>query len=638
MRWKIFLSLFLTLIIQEAHGWIYSEHRRAFIHAIQRLNEQRKAGLDNLWHEATDLYKERLSRNVIEPDQNSVITKLDYASWAAIAGDHSCSPADLLTTVLHNDWILSVAKIAAETEDDIKQSRSSANHNNIIHKSDIRLQRADREYASRAGSNNAHFLIARYNERITSAEYLAASLRDSTEINALSIYWWFHSSALYKAQRYRSEHLSKEQNAQLILGALADEAFAIHFLEDIFSSGHFAGTWGETAIRKGTHDYYCEHGLESMTWDGHRKVFMGDGYMRDEDIALVSRAVTSSLEQFLDVILSNATVEYSNDILCHNNGPDSTNICNASLASHRPVKNGVKSSSQMFGSIEEIFRTTPVPGLATGLGELPRFRAEIGPFIGVAAAGNISRISSGFGAIQNDKGFVGGLDFNITAGLGLDGVLNEAGDGLFFVQLGMRQDASSTSLYSPLDVKIPPGSLTSAIPGRGAINIRLRMPFWLIPGDLLLAAPVLLIVSPRSLERMGVTAVNGGLIPWQLGVRTPVGRFQFIAGREVGISFYGQGWIDPDALLIPTEDFTSVYIVSYTSTKFDFPLLEYRPIRTFTRTQSTSVLVQLSTGFDVPSNVKSLDPSNLAIPSMQTVHYVSLRLIFEWRKYIRSKL
>ena len=43
---------------------------------------------------------------------------------------------------------------------------------------------------------------------------------------------------------------------------LADEAFALHFLEDGFSAGHVAGIWGNAALRKGTHDYYDEHGLE----------------------------------------------------------------------------------------------------------------------------------------------------------------------------------------------------------------------------------------------------------------------------------------------------------------------------------------------------------------------------------------
>ena len=38
---------------------------------------------------------------------------------------------------------------------------------------------------------------------------------------------------------------------------------------------------------------------------------------------------------------------------------------------------------------------------------------------------------------------------------------------------------------------------------------------------------------------MAVTAGNGGLIPWQSGWATSIGRFQFVLGRELGITFYG---------------------------------------------------------------------------------------------------
>ena len=40
---------------------------------------------------------------------------------------------------------------------------------------------------------------------------------------------------------------------------------------------------------------------------------------------------------------------------------------------------------------------------------------------------------------------------------------------------------------------------------------------------------------------IAVAAVNGGLIPWQSGQATRVGRFQFVFGRELGVNFYGVG-------------------------------------------------------------------------------------------------
>jgi hypothetical protein len=47
------------------------------------------------------------------------------------------------------------------------------------------------------------------------------------------------------------------------------------------------------------------------------------------------------------------------------------------------------------------------------------------------------------------------------------------------------------------------GSLTAAIPARTGVTARIRMPFYLIPGDLLLLSPVYL-VSPKTYEGMAV--------------------------------------------------------------------------------------------------------------------------------------
>ena len=50
---------------------------------------------------------------------------------------------------------------------------------------------------------------------------------------------------------------------------------------------------------------------------------------------------------------------------------------------------------------------------------------------------------------------------------------------------------------------------------------------------------------------MAVQAANSGLIPWQAGIATPIGRFQFVLGREVGLSFYRSRRDDP--VLIQTQ-------------------------------------------------------------------------------------
>jgi hypothetical protein len=143
---------------------------------------------------------------------------------------------------------------------------------------------------------------------------------------------------------------------------------------------------------------------------------------------------------------------------------------------------------------------TPVPALGEGFGGLPRFRAELGPFLGLSTALRAGVLIGAFGPTQTDPDGVGGIEAAVRLGIGLEGVLNESSDGLTFAEFGIREDAHATGV--------------STVPGRGAITARLRVPFWLIPGDLLLAAPVLAFTSKTSLQKIAVQAANGGLIPW----------------------------------------------------------------------------------------------------------------------------
>ncbi len=627
------LSLLFILVARSASAWIYPEHRYIALLAIQRMSPERRSVLEKLWLEARVGYTDRLTESIIVPDQGIHPTQLDYASWAGISGDHSCSPVDMLNSVLKSDWILEVADIAAQLERNIKKSKNRSQHINAIRDSDIRLQRADAEYATRAGSNNVHFLLARAEVDTDGADYLKATLTPGVEINAIGAYSWFHVSAMFKAARYAQGNLSESEKSALILGALADEAFALHFLEDVFASGHTAGTWGVASVRKGTHDYYNEEGLEVVTWDGKRRISLGDAFMRTEDAEFAATSVTLSLVQLVKAASGEWSLAFEDDKYAQNNSPDTLNVCRNNfmppLRRDQPIPEGKMGPA---GFLPEVLKTTPVPGLATGLGEIPRFRSELGMFYGLSTAVNTFGMQTGFGKDQNNPGAVGGLEANLRFGLGLDGVLNQAGDGLVFVQLGYRQDASSSSQFRDSYSAVPAGAITAAVPARGAYNLRVRMPFWLLPGDLLIAGPILLLVSPSTLTRMAVTAGNGGVIPWQSGIATPIGRFQFVLGREVGVSWYGTKSPQEDTMLIPTSSTTS-QLVRYSSTKFDFPILEFRPFRTFSLNQSSSLLVQLTGGFDIPFSPGVIVPVGEPAADLRTVWYAGVRIVFDWRKY-----
>ncbi len=305
---------------------------------IQKLSPEYRSILDKLWSEARIGYEDRLTEAVIDATQSTNPQFLDYASWSAIGGDHSCSPENLLYNVLETNWILKVADVAAQLKIDIADSETRSEHINSIRDSDIKFQRVDPEYATRAGSNNAHFLLARPKVETNAREYITACLKVGVELNALSVYALFHVSALQKVARLSQESLTSEERSALILSALADEAFALHFLQDVYASGHVAGTWGDASQRKGTHDYYNEKGLEVTTWDGKRVILMGDAYMRPQDSELAAITIRLSIEQLLDVASGKVKIDYfaTNEPLQVT--PDSFNVCTNNFVPSKNVE------------------------------------------------------------------------------------------------------------------------------------------------------------------------------------------------------------------------------------------------------------------------------------------------------------
>jgi len=619
--------IFFILVIgyTNTFAWIYPEHRDITLLAVQKLNSQNRLTLDKLWVEARIGFEDRLTATIIDSNQTINPEQLDFASWAGIAGDHSCSPDNMLSNVLYTEWILEVADVAAQLKIDLVKSEDRHEYVNALRDSDIKLQRADPQYATRAGSNNVHFLLALPKADTDARDYLIACLKEGAELNALGAYTWFHISALQKAAKYFNESLSKEERSALIRSALADEAFALHFLEDSFAAGHTAGTWGNASQRKGTHDYYNEKGLATTTWDGHRVILTGDAFMREQDAEFAAKSVKLSLEQLVGAATGKISFDYQYNNTIVEAVPDTFNACKNNYMAKRDI------DREILHPCAEILVTTPVPGLGTGLGELPRFRSELGTFIGAVSSIQGNALRGGFGTNQNQPGVNGGISAGVRLGLGLEGVMHGGGDGLVFLEFGWRQDGSSSMKYGSSPNLEQGGQFTAAIPGREALYTRFRMPFYLIPLDLLITAPILLIASPDTYASMAVSAGLGGLIPWQAGIETSIGRFQFILGREFGLAFYGRG-DKVDAILVSTEDNESV-LANYKSTQLDFPVLEYRPFRTFSLDQSSSLVTQLGFGVDIPHDQIAVLPEGSETPDMRPVWYVSLRIAFDWRYY-----
>jgi hypothetical protein len=503
---------------------------------------------------------------------------------------------------------------------------------NALRTSDTRLQRADPEYATRAGSNNAHFLIPRPRTNTTAREYAQLTLYPGSELNAIGVYAWFHVSALQKATRLATEQLAPAERTALARAMLADEAFALHFLEDTFAAGHVAGAWGDVSQRKGTHDYYNEVGLEIFTWSGGSEsvVLMGDAHMRPEDADRASHAVRISLEQVIDHAAGRDRANRLPYVAAAPADADGFDVCKTNVFPTREP--ALRAGPEVIALAPEVLAPTPVPGLGPGLGALPRFRAEVGPFIGFVGSGDMRMINGGYDSSVTDNGWIGGAEISLRAGLGLDGVIGESGDGLVFASIGVRGDTRSSNSQPINSPALEAAGGVSAVRSRFGLSSRLRMPFYLIPGDLLLTAP-LYFVSPQTYTGMAVTAGNGGLIPWQSAWATRFGRFQFVLGRELGATFYGYGNFDNTMTVPGATPGAEPRVVDFNSITFDLPILEYRPYRAFDTRQSSAVLIQLFAAADVPKHTTVTWPPGAPGVKLETIYSIGLRFIFDWRRY-----
>jgi hypothetical protein len=653
--WRTAAALLVLLApLQAARAWVYPEHRDIAVLAVQKLDPERRALFDRLWAEARVGHEQRLCTLDADAQQGVTPACIDWAGYSAIAGDHSCSASSMLDTIENSNWILAVADVAAQLKVDLARvevrgtpgqpdanpvldfPRYLENESvraqlvNALRTADTRLQRADPEYATRAGSNGAHFLLPRPGTDTSPKDYANLAVHVGADINAIGVYAWYHLSALQKATRLAREQLAPDQRQALASAMLADEAFALHFLEDVFAAGHVAGSWGDTSQRKGTHDYYNERGLEVFLWAGSNQsvVLMGDAHMRPQDAERAATAVRASLEEVVDLAAGRARSTALPYTPKAPSSPDTFDVCKNNVLPQR--EEGQRVNAEAIELVAEVLRPTPIPALGPGLGSMPRFRAEVGPFVGFAGAVGLRNTDGGFVDGQS-RGWIGDVDLSVRAGLGLDGVLGEAGDGLVFASIGLRGDTASTSKISANSQVQQAGSLTAAIPSRMAVTTRFRMPFYLIPGDLLFLSPVYFI-SPTTYTNMAVTAANGGLIPWQLGWATGIGRFQFVLGRELGITFHGR--LSTNSLVAPsTGAGVPPTVVNFKSIAYDLPILEYRPYRAFDTHQSSAALFQLYIGADIPHGDSVVAPIGAAMPPLRTVYSIGVRAVFDWRSY-----
>jgi hypothetical protein len=529
----------------------------------------------------------------------------------------------MLSTVLESEWVMNVARIAEQFKQRMREVENRAQRINAMHAEDTQILGADVHLLSRAESNRGHFLLARPSIHTDERTYFQESVAQGVELNAYAVYTWYHQRALQKAAMLRRADLSRDDRHNLARSILADEAYALHFLQDMFAAGHATGTWGDASVRKGTHDYYNEEGYETFTWSGKPLVLLGDAFIREQDVQVAAHVVAASLSQILDV--------YSGQVPLHTSrlplgtSPDTLSTCSNDVVPVELINDGTLEYCQT------ILTETPVPALSYGLGDMPRFRTEVGGFIGVSPYSVLAGWNDALESAGTSAMGAGSIGINIRAGLGLDGIMSEGDDGLAFVEIGTSYDSRSMASYRVTESGGLPTERLVQVPARTAISTRLRLPFYAVPGDVLLAG---LLVAPWSQEtftEFAIAASTGGLFGWQSGIATSIGRFQFMFGREVGVQFLG--FVDGDELSFSTaNDPASTVAVRLRTILIDAPIVEWRLFRSFSQDQHSSMAMQLCGTADIPVLL-----AHEVLPADQ-VHLqlrwgLAIRALFDWRYY-----
>jgi len=626
------LAVLVATLPGSAAAWIYPEHRNIAVAGVQKLPPDDRLAFDGLWDEARKALPARLCPATSAGDQGLEPQCLDFAAFPALSGDHSCSPREVAERTLGSDWILSVARVAAQTQDNLDRARDRDQTLNAIATSNLALQAADPEYVSRAGANNAHFLLPRVNN--DAAAYTRNAVKEGAPLNAIGMYLQYHMAALELAQRYAANPPPPAERPAAALRILVAEGYALHWLEDTFAAGHVVGTWGSDAWRKGTHDYYNEFGHDGATWGGEPIVMFGDSFMRDSDLRRASDAVVHSLEQLVAALRPGDEL----GMLAIGFGRPAADIfafdsCKEEV---QPSVAGVDGLARHFNAA---MQSMPVPGRGEGDVHLPRFREELGPFIGAfaSATGNL-----GWGGFSTETAqFYGSLSAGVRLGFGAESLTGSVGTGLAFIDAGITMQSAQTNACNagPECSVLGTSSYFPAVPARTGLRLDLRMPFWLIPGDMLLLGPILALVSPSALSTVGVAAASGGLIPYQRSFGIGVGTLQFILGREIDTVLYG--YLSDVVILTPVgppPDPESAYgAAKLRSIALNFPVFEWTPFRTFATQLVFATVVQLGFGVELPFTSPVVYPAGYGNAVLGPSYTVFLRAQFDGRYFFGSR-
>ena len=398
----------------------------------------------------------------------------------------------MLETALRSDWILAVADVAAQLKEDLARipvtasvgqsgpagdlitsagrrladETSRANRLNALRSADTRMQRVDPQYATRADSNLAHFLLPRPDTGLDPLQYGSEALKPGAPLNAIGVYVWYHISALQMASRLAPERPF---------------------------SGRAPHARPRRALRRGVCAAFPRRHLRGrprrrqlgrcVAAQGHARLLQPerDGGVHVEGARAHDRA---------DGRCAHAPAgrrarrrfgpqEHRTGARCAA-GRRSTRRPNSSVhaAASQTSSTSARASPFPTGRRPGGGRTSPY---APVLGDVLLEDACTGPRARARGAAALRAAKSGLSSalrIAQRPGVNGGFEgsqnepassrrrHGFRVGLGLEGALGDSGDGLAFLQLGVSADAASTNKFADTPTGAAGRRLSAAIPAR----------------------------------------------------------------------------------------------------------------------------------------------------------------------------
>jgi hypothetical protein len=360
--------------------------------------------------------------------------------------------------------------------------------------------------------------------------------------------------------------------------------------------------------------------------------------MKPADLDRASAAVAASLEQLSGALdptdaLGAASAGFGL-------GPERAYAFDACKESAQPAATG-GDTEVLVAQMKTSLHATPMPGRGAGDAHLPRFREELGPFIGIF--GSLGAGVAWGGVVSPSARASSGVGAGVRVGYGAESVTGTPGTATNFLELGIDVLPAQVSHCSgPACASIGSSNLFPDVPARVGLRLGLRLPFWLIPGDMLVLAPTLALTSPRTLSSVGVAAASGGLIPYERTLQTDLGTFQIVLGREVQATLFGYlGDANVPLYVAPIAtrpDGTKEWgVVAGKSIGLVFPVVEWTPFRAFATQLAFTVNVQLGFGVELPLETHVVFPADRAAPSVPAVWTIFLRGQFDGRYFIGTR-